>query len=65
MIGRASGRVRQSDPFMGVHISEKQVVLVTGASSGVGQSTAELLAQRGYQVFGTSRQPAGAAPHPE
>jgi NAD(P)-dependent dehydrogenase (short-subunit alcohol dehydrogenase family) len=41
---------------------EKRVVLVTGASSGVGQATAELLAQRGYRVFGTSRQPAGASP---
>jgi NAD(P)-dependent dehydrogenase (short-subunit alcohol dehydrogenase family) len=40
---------------------EQRVVLVTGASSGVGQSTARLLSQRGYKVFGTSRNPAGAA----
>jgi NAD(P)-dependent dehydrogenase (short-subunit alcohol dehydrogenase family) len=39
---------------------EKRIVLVTGASSGVGQATAELLAQRGYRVFGTSRKPADA-----
>jgi NAD(P)-dependent dehydrogenase (short-subunit alcohol dehydrogenase family) len=41
-------------------MSDQRVVLVTGASSGVGQSTARLLSQRGYQVFGTSRNPAGA-----
>jgi short-subunit dehydrogenase len=33
------------------------VVLVTGASSGIGQATARLLSQRGYRVFGTSRDP--------
>ena len=37
----------------------QKVVLVTGASSGAGQATARLLAQRGYRVFGTSRSPAG------
>src|SRR4029453_3854872 len=36
-------------------MSEQRVVLITGASSGVGQSTARLLSQRGYRVFGTSR----------
>jgi uncharacterized protein YbjT (DUF2867 family) len=30
-------------------MSDQRVVLVTGASSGVGQSTARLLSQRGYQ----------------
>jgi NAD(P)-dependent dehydrogenase (short-subunit alcohol dehydrogenase family) len=34
---------------------DQRVVLITGTSSGVGQSTARLLAQRGYKVFGTSR----------
>lgn len=43
---------------------EQRVVLVTGASSGVGQSTARLLSQRGYRVFGTSRNPAGAGDTP-
>jgi NAD(P)-dependent dehydrogenase (short-subunit alcohol dehydrogenase family) len=33
------------------------VVLVTGASSGIGQASATLLARNGFQVFGTSRKP--------
>jgi NAD(P)-dependent dehydrogenase (short-subunit alcohol dehydrogenase family) len=41
-------------------MSNQRVVLITGASSGVGQATARLLAQKGYQVFGTSRNPARA-----
>ena len=41
-------------------MAEQRVVLITGASSGVGQSTARLLSQRGYIVFGTSRNPAKA-----
>ena len=41
-------------------MSNQRVVLITGASSGVGQSTARLLSQQGYTVFGTSRNPASA-----
>ena len=42
-------------------MSDARVVLVTGASSGVGHATARLLAERGYRVFGTSRNPGAGA----
>ncbi len=34
-----------------------KVVLVTGASSGIGKSIASLLTNKGYKVYGTSRNP--------
>jgi len=34
-----------------------KIVLVTGASSGLGQSIAEYLVTKNYKVYGTSRQP--------
>jgi NAD(P)-dependent dehydrogenase (short-subunit alcohol dehydrogenase family) len=37
-------------------------VLITGASSGIGRATAELLAGRGHQVFGGVRAPATTPP---
>lgn len=40
-------------------MSNSKVILVTGGSSGNGQATAQLLAQQGHQVFGTSRNPTG------
>jgi NAD(P)-dependent dehydrogenase (short-subunit alcohol dehydrogenase family) len=41
-----------------------KVVLITGASSGIGQACARHLARRGYRVFGTSRQPQPVAEEP-
>lgn len=35
--------------------STKKVVLITGASSGIGKSIAVFLSEKGYKVYGTSR----------
>jgi NAD(P)-dependent dehydrogenase (short-subunit alcohol dehydrogenase family) len=45
-------------------MSDQRVVLITGASSGVGQASARMLSQRNYKVFGTSRNPTSAEPIP-
>src|SRR5262245_29150488 len=45
------------------NMPDQNVILITGASSGVGQATALLLAKSGYRVFGTSRTATGS--HPE
>ncbi|SDR81608.1 Short-chain dehydrogenase [Polaribacter sp. KT25b] len=37
-----------------------KVILVTGASSGIGKSIATFLQEKGYKVFGTSRNPKNA-----
>ncbi|MGB0880666.1 MAG: SDR family oxidoreductase [Polaribacter sp.] len=34
-----------------------KVVLITGASSGIGKAIANLLSEKGYKVYGTSRNP--------
>jgi short-subunit dehydrogenase len=38
-------------------MSAETILLITGASSGVGRATAHVLAERGYKVLGTSRHP--------
>jgi short-subunit dehydrogenase len=42
---------------------KSKIAIVTGASSGIGAATAELLANSGYTVYGTSRKGAQAAQH--
>ena len=34
-----------------------KVVLITGGSSGIGKSVGEFLSQKGFIVYGTSRNP--------
>lgn len=41
----------------------KKVVLVTGSSSGIGKDLAELLVEKGYVVYGTSRREVDNAPY--
>ncbi|WP_165730187.1 SDR family oxidoreductase [Polaribacter sp. 20A6] len=41
-----------------------KVVLITGASSGIGKSIAVFLSEKGYKVYGTSRNPKNTADFP-
>jgi len=45
-------------------MSEQKIALVTGVSSGMGQSIAQKLGQNGFAVFGTSRKPESVKPIP-
>lgn len=37
----------------------KKVVIITGASSGIGKATADMLVARGHTVYGISRNGGG------
>src|SRR5688572_17209836 len=51
-------------PLGGIVARTQPVVLVSGASSGIGRAVAGTLAQSGFQVYGTSRKAADANPIP-
>jgi len=44
-------------------VSDRRVVLITGASMGLGHAMAELLVADGWTVFGTSREPENYSTH--
>lgn len=61
----AVGHARRPNPCVEEQVNESpKVVLVTGASSGIGEATARLLAGTGYRVFGTSRDGSGPTDAP-
>src|SRR5882757_946928 len=51
--------VPASDGFGGIIMNSKQVVLITGSSTGFGRIFADTLARKGHTVFATMRDPGG------
>jgi NAD(P)-dependent dehydrogenase (short-subunit alcohol dehydrogenase family) len=45
-------------------VAQQKVVVITGASSGIGEATARLLGQKGYRVYGGARDPSRAKQSP-
>ena len=62
--GTPNGAVLSSDGSRAHDVRvDRSVVLVTGATRGIGQASASLLAEHGYTVFGTARKPFGESAH--
>ena len=55
-------RLNPNEPA-GQRMSRKRCVVVTGASSGIGQAVSDLLLTQGHEVIGISRQPERSVAH--
>src|SRR6202042_1170689 len=51
--------------LLGVDMTQRSpVVMITGVSSGIGRAVADVFAAKGFEVFGTSRNPRNTEPVP-